>query len=371
MTRPERVLMTADAVGGVWTYAVELAGRLAARGVRVTLAVMGPAPSALQRASAAKVADVQIGPFALEWMQDPWADVARAGEWLLELEQRTAPDVVHVNGFAHAALPFRAPVLMAAHSCVVTWWAACRGGEPPPSFDRYREAVQDGLRHASAVVAPSRAMLDAFLGAHDRSGVHRGRARVIYNAVDPSRFAGKKKSPLVLGAGRVWDEAKNLAALDTVAGGLSWPVVLAGPETTPDGVTSRRRHAIRLGALSPPDVARWMSRAAVFALPARYEPFGLSPLEAALSGCALVLGDVPSLREIWGDAAVYVSPDDHDALRGTLEALASDARLREDRAARAHERAQLYASPSRLASEYLDLYGSLAGDRGQRELVCA
>ncbi len=32
-------------------------------------------------------------------------------------------------------------------------------------------------------------------------------------------------------------------------------------------------------------------------LPARYEPFGLSVLEAALSGCALVLGDIPSLRE--------------------------------------------------------------------------
>ena len=56
-----------------------------------------------------------------------------------------------------------------------------------------------------------------------------------------------------------------------------------------------------------------MGRAAIYALPARYEPFGLSILEAALSGCALVIGDIPSLREIWADAALFVPSDGHDA----------------------------------------------------------
>ena len=36
------VLMTADAVGGVWTYAMELCAALGGRGVRVALVVMGP-----------------------------------------------------------------------------------------------------------------------------------------------------------------------------------------------------------------------------------------------------------------------------------------------------------------------------------------
>ena len=57
-----------------------------------------------------------------------------------------------------------------------------------------------------------------------------------------------------------------------------------------------------LGSLSPRALAAWLARAAIYCLPARYEPFGLSVLEAALSGCALVLGDIPSLREIWDDA---------------------------------------------------------------------
>jgi glycosyltransferase involved in cell wall biosynthesis len=367
-----RVLMTADAVGGVWTHAVELAGRLASRGVRTTLAVLGPEPTELQRAMASHVADVRTAPFALEWMHEPWDDVARAGEWLLDLERTVSADVVHVNGLAHAALPFRAPVLMVAHSCVITWWRACRGGDAPASWDRYRAAVADGMRGASAIVAPSHAMLESFLDAHDPGGEHRDKARVIYNAVDPLRFTAARKAMFVLGAGRVWDEAKNLGALDGIASDLGWPVVIAGAQIDPDGERVTQRSAVHLGALSPRDMARWMSRAAIFALPARYEPFGLSPLEAALSGCALVLGDIPSLHEIWDDAAIYVDPDDRAGLVSVLSALASDPDGCASHAARARARASLYASPTRFVNEFLETYAALAPRAfSSREPVCA
>lgn len=75
-------------------------------------------------------------------------------------------------------------------------------------------------------------------------------------------------------------------------------------------------------------LAQWYAHAAIYALPARYEPFGLSALEAGLSGCALVLGDIPSLREIWGDAALFVPPDDA-ALHAVLMELIGDAAQRE------------------------------------------
>lgn len=68
-------------------------------------------------------------------------------------------------------------------------------------------------------------------------------------------------------------------------------------------------------------LAAWYSVASIYALPARYEPFGLTALEAALSGCALALGGIPSLRETWGSAARYVSPDKPAQLRDTLNGL--------------------------------------------------
>src|SRR5258708_7956963 len=115
MTEPfpvRRVLMTADTVGGVWAYALELARRLARVGAAVALVTMGPPPSAAQRAEVAEIPGLELHPtrFKLEWMDDPWDDVERAGRWLLALEAWARPDLVHLNGYAHAALPWRAPV---------------------------------------------------------------------------------------------------------------------------------------------------------------------------------------------------------------------------------------------------------------------
>lgn len=357
---PRQVLMTADAVGGVWTYALELARGLSARGTHVTLAVMGPPPSRAQRSEAALVRGLTLREraFKLEWMDEPWDDVARAGEWLLALERECAPDVVHLNGYAHAALPFAAPTVVVAHSCVCSWWRAVHGVAAPPAWDRYRDAVRAGVHAADVVIAPTRAMLAALAAEHGAST----RARVIPNGRRTSAFRTGKE-PFILGAGRLWDEAKNTSALAAVAPSLPWPVYLAGASADPSNGKARssnRSNALRpLGMLSTSAMTEWMARASIFASPARYEPFGLAALEAALAGCALVLGDIPSQHEVWGDTARFVPPDDHAALAHALTQLASDDALRASMAERARHRAARY-TVQRSVAGYLDAYAQVA-----------
>src|SRR5215217_9067912 len=158
-----KILMTADTVGGVWTYALEVADALAPHDIEVELATMGRPLDHDQRAELARsaVAGLHESAFALEWEDDPWEDVDRAGRWLLELEERVAPDLVHLNGYAHGSLPWTAPAVVVAHSCVLSWWEAVRGEQAPATWERYRSAVEAGLRAASAVVAPTAAMLAA------------------------------------------------------------------------------------------------------------------------------------------------------------------------------------------------------------------
>src|SRR5688572_3849180 len=158
---PRRLLLTADAVGGVWTYAVELSRALSARHVDVLLAVLGPAPSADQRNEVSAIPRLRLAVCngMLEWMPNPWEDVAVAGRWLLELTRDWQPEVVHLNGYCHAGLPWKRPVLVTAHSCVRSWWCAVRGEDPPASWNAYTAAVARGLAHADTVVAPSAAML--------------------------------------------------------------------------------------------------------------------------------------------------------------------------------------------------------------------
>jgi glycosyltransferase involved in cell wall biosynthesis len=327
-----RILMTADTVGGVWTYALDLAAELGRRGCEVHLATMGPPPRDAPP-------NAHVSEFRLEWEDDPWDDVDRAGAWLLGLEEELEPDVVHLNGYAHGCLPWRAPAVVVAHSDVVSWWHAVHGCPPPPEWDRYRAAVDAGLRAAAAVVAPTRAVA-ADLGRHYR---FRTAVRVVPNGRALVTDGHRRKEPFVLGLGRFWDAAKNLAVLQRAE--CPWPVVLAGEGTA-------------LGKLPPREVLALLERAAVFASPARYEPFGLGILEAGLAGCALVLGDIPSLREVWGDAALFAPPGDDEALVAALRLVAHDAELREELAQRARRRASRY-TPERMADGYLDVYAQV------------
>src|SRR5215211_4050794 len=52
---PRSVLMTTDAIGGVWTYSLELARSLAAHRIHVLLATMGQPLSPEQQAEAAAI----------------------------------------------------------------------------------------------------------------------------------------------------------------------------------------------------------------------------------------------------------------------------------------------------------------------------
>jgi glycosyltransferase involved in cell wall biosynthesis len=288
-------------------------------------------------------------------MHEPWDDVAEAGEWLRDMEARVAPDVVHLNGYVHGALDWHAPVLVVAHSCVLSWWRAVRHEETPPVWDRYRDAVAHGIDAADLVVAPSRAMLAAVAEHYGPPEA----SRVIPNGRDPRNWQPAPKMPYILAAGRLWDEAKNVAALDRIAAGVPWPVFVAGEQRHPDGGIGRFSGVRQIGKLTSPELARWMSAAAIYALPARYEPFGLSVLDAALSGCALVLGDIPSLREIWGDAALFVPPEDEVSLRDVLLALISDDARRAELATRALARARRELGADRMAARYLEAYRAL------------
>jgi len=258
-------------------------------------------------------------------MDDPWGDVQESGRWVLELERAFEPDVIHLNSYGHGTLRFRAPVALTAHSCVVSWWAAVKGEPVPARWNRYRQEVENALKAVDCVIAPSRAMLRML---EENYGPDLPPTRAVPNGRRALQFHPSHKEKLVLGAGRLWDEGKNIAALAHAAERLPWPVYVAGASQNPGGKTTGLGACHALGPLSSAALAAWYGKAAIFAHPARYEPFGLCVLEAALSGCALVLGDIESLREIWGDGALYVPPDDREWLETSIRELIENPALR-------------------------------------------
>ena len=355
--------MTTDAVGGVWDFSLQLAESLLDYGLEVALVTMGPLPSKAQKKEVERVPNITLyeSAYRLEWMEDAWEDIARAGKWLLDLEQQLQPDIVHLNGYVHGSLNWGTPVCIVGHSCVLSWWKAVHHEPAPQSWSKYRLAVQKGVESCDFLVAPSFSMLKML-------GRCYGRARassVIHNGRSTTRFRPGVKEPIIFSAGRMWDAAKNIDAIIRCARDLPWQCVIAGEGSReialPANLTS-------LGQVSSDQIAQEMARASIFCSPARYEPFGLSVLEAALAGCALILGDIDSFRELWNGAALFVPPDDEAGLKRALNGLINNDHLRDQLARAARERAQKY-SLEEMVSAYLNLYKRLHwSGRHQKDL---
>lgn len=360
------VLVTADTVGGVWTYARELVTGLVRRGVRVTLVSFGeiPTPDQSKWLESVRGVDFRATAFRLEWMQEAREDLNASSEFLQAIIEEVRPDVLHLNQFAYGALDLDIPRIVVAHSDVVSWWASVKGEVPQdvPWMDWYREVVQRGLEQATAVVAPSRWMLDNIRRYYcePRAGsvIYNGRSPVLFNP-----HISKEQS--ILSVGRLWDSGKQVSLL--LRGDAGMPITIAGTEQHPDEVYREgspfalvdRDRIHMLGQQSEGQLRHLYGRAAIYAATSRYEPFGLAPLEAALSRCALVMNDIPSFREIWGDAACYFEANDQTSLFEMLNRLVFDRELRLTHANLAYNRARQYFNADRMVDQYLNLYQKL------------
>jgi glycosyltransferase involved in cell wall biosynthesis len=349
-----KVLMTTDTVGGVWVYSLELCRALAQYNVQVHLLALGGWPSPAQQIEAEKIPSVTCykSDYKLEWMEEPWEDVEQSRKWINSIYQTVQPDLVHLNNYAHVEEEWTAPVITVFHSCVQTWWQAVKGKNAPQDWDRYSQIVKESLEESHIVVAPTEAILKSAQDIHKFSSeiklIHNGR-------IFPSEVK-KPKEKFILSMGRMWDEAKNLSLLSNIAERLPWPVYVAGDAVNPNtGKECSVKNVKFLGKLSPEEVEEWMQRASIFVSPTRYEPFGLAILEAAGNGCALVLSELETLKELWDDAALFFDPENESEAEKTIIRLLESPEFVAELSAKARNRAKEY-SAEKMGAAYHDLY---------------
>jgi glycosyltransferase involved in cell wall biosynthesis len=351
-----RVLITADAVGGVWQYATDLACALPALGFEPTVAVLGPEPSAAQRAALdeAGIPLIEMG-LPLDWLCGGPVPVREAGKALGALVRERGFDLVHCNMPTLAASgAFDVPVVAVAHGCLATWWDAANGTTLPPDFRWQRTLTEQGFRTASRVVAPTAAFAAVIQSTYGLADL----PMPVHNGRRPLTLSAEAATDAVFTAGRLWDQVKQTRLLDRVAARLSVPFHAAGALVGPHGEQVPIDHLHPLGLLGEAELAGWLAKRPIFVSAARFEPFGLAVLEAAAAGCPLILADLPTFRELWDGAATFVSPEDEDGFVAAIEALRADPAARAAMGAAAQQRAERY-TPAAVARDMAALYASL------------
>lgn len=350
-----RILLSTDTVGGVWDHVVVLARELDAAGHEVLVAALGE-PRDERLAALPPGVQVTWRDYRLEWMPDAEEDVAAAGGWLRGLAEAWEADVAHLNGLTQAAAGFSVPTLTVVHSDVLSWFAEARGAEAPAEWRGYAERVRLGLAASGLVAAPT-----AYQAALVRRHYGAGRVETVHNGVPlpPEREAPAGPPPTLLTVGRAWDAAKGVETLEVALerlGDGAPEARLLGPTEGPAGERFRPRRLRARGRVERAEVDRAMDAAGVYVAPSLYEPFGLAPLEAALRGCALLLSDCPSFRELWEGCALFFPRGDAEALAERIAEVTEDERLRARLAEAAGTRARRRYGAGRMARAYLDLY---------------
>jgi glycogen synthase len=364
------VLVTTDTLSGVWVYTRELVTGLVNRGVRVTLVSLGEIPLPEQTSWMENLQGLEYHPtaFRLDWMQEGEQDLQDSFAYLVALVRELGPDLLHSSQLCYGSLPVPIPRVVVAHRDLISWWMAVHGREPDEGrwLGWYREILTRGVSQADAVVAPSAWMLNMMRICYAQPK----RGLVIYNGRNPlffNPYATKEDS--VLAVGDLWDAGRQVSLLTQYTHSL--PICIVGSETPRRAFKAPIRADVKV-AVDNASVAlkeiqnetqlrNLYSRAAIYAATSRYEPFSLPTLEAAFSRCAIVANDIPSFREIWGDAALYFQANDAGSLAQVLQRLGEDRDLCRAYANRAYQLARQRFTAKHMVDEYLHLYRRLLG----------
>ncbi|MEZ2126201.1 MULTISPECIES: glycosyltransferase family 4 protein [unclassified Sinorhizobium] len=348
---PSRILMSVDAVGGVWRYAMDLAEQFRLHGIETIFAGFGPPPSEAQSLEAGKIGVLMWSDLPLDWMVDDEHQLRAVPDFLKQSAAEYGIDLLHLNLPSQAVgLDINLPVVVVSHSCVVTWFEAVHGCAVPARWLWQDRRNRTGFDRADAVLAPSRSHAQALQRCYGPIA----NLALVFNASKHEPVPSAKED-FVFAAGRWWDEGKNARLLDEAARESSWTVIMAGATDGPAGQHVHLHHALRLGEVSHGHVMALMARAAIVASPSLYEPFGLAVLEAAHAGAALVLADIPTYRELWSDAALFADARDAGRFCDAINRLADDESARLELATCAKRRAQSF-SAERQCLRLLDVY---------------
>lgn len=97
------------------------------------------------------------------------------------------------------------------------------------------------------------------------------------------------------------------------------------------------------GYIAEEDKAPLMKSAQIFCLPSLYEGFGIPILEAMSVGTPVVASDIPSQREVAGEAALFFDPKDPSELAQRIEILLENKEKRNTLIDKGKERVKIFS----------------------------
>ena len=198
-----------------------------------------------------------------------------------------------------------------------------------------------------------------------------GRIYVVHHGVRALPLSPAPREKVILSVGAV-QTRKNIVRLVDAFETLEadWRLVLAGSSgygaaeiLARISQSSARERIVVTGYVTAEELARWYSRASIFAFPSLDEGFGMPVLEAMAAGIPVITSNRSALPEVAGNAALLVDPERTEELAGALLELSRNEDLRANLITLGQARAGLFSWQKAVQETWL-VYRSVLGWAG-------
>lgn len=220
--------------------------------------------------------------------------------------------------------------------------------------------IEDSLRRADVIMAISECTAQDAM----ELGIPESRIRQVYPALE-SFYLDHGKQPLrvkdlmggfLLFVGSCQSPNKNfrriIEAMELAR--IDLPLVVAGPDDPTLDSLHSRVSVMYMGHVSNETLLSLYDHATALVFPSVFEGFGYPVVEAMARGCPVLTSSSGSLREVAGDAAIFVDPmETDDIARGLRQVM--DTSQTAALVQRGYSRAE-YFSLRRLARNLLSVY---------------
>lgn len=247
----------------------------------------------------------------------------------------------------------------------------------------YGLLISNGIRNATALITSTEAekanIVAHYPRAKDRIAVVHLGARSALTPITSHKETrnGRPNDRYILWVGSLISRKNPQGAIDAavlVNQQMRLPLIVVGT-----GHRGMQKTEIRVPAndgaiqfanrvISSDDIGELYQNALCLLFPTFYEGFGLPAVEAMAHGCPVVTSDIPVMREVCGDAALYCNPNEPGEIADKVRMLAESSEMRAQLSRRGLHRAAQF-SWERCARETFGVLHRVITERAADQLI--
>ncbi len=228
----------------------------------------------------------------------------------------------------------------------------------------YKKVINHAIYKSQKIITPSVFVKGEIL---KNFNINPSKIVVTYEAAEEEYFKSQspKKENFILYVGNAYPHKNLNKLLDAMQNVKDAKLILVCPRDVFSSrlnseITKRNlQKSVELkGYLQPKELSNLFQKAQAYVFPSLSEGFGIPGLNAMASGIPLIASDIPVLREVYGDGAIYFDPKDPKDIAEKISHVLSDDKIKPELIKKGKTQAQKY-SWQKMAKETLAIYENL------------